>query len=246
MLIKCDRHTKEDLKLYEELNDMDILNFELRKVKNKIGKAIHTISNFISIHKEEGYYCSISWGKDSIITADLCLLVDKNIPIVWIKVNPIFNPYCLLVRDNFIKKYSNINYFEYEIFCEKDDKDRIHAKNTLEKGFKKAVKKHGKNHISGIRQEESGIRKLRTKRWGLLTDNTCTPIGYWNHKDVFAYLAYYDLPIHPNYAMLGNGRYKREYIRVASLGCKRGRGFGRLEWEKEYYNDYINKYLLEN
>jgi phosphoadenosine phosphosulfate reductase len=243
MLIKCDRHTKKDLILYKELNEMDKINYKLNNIKRKEDKSLQNIKDFINEHKNK-YYCSVSWGKDSIVVTDLCLKVDKNIPVIWIKVIPIYNIYCDNVRDIFIKKYPYIRYFEYIIYCKKDENGIIHAKGTLEKGFKKAVKRFGENYITGIRQEESGIRKLRSKLFGVSSNKTCAPLNYWKNNDVFAYLAYYDLPIHSNYGMLGGGRYKRENIRVASLGGKRGREMGRYQWEEEYYNDYLRKYRL--
>lgn len=78
-------------------------------------------------------------------------------------------------------------------------------------------------------------------RWGTTTTSTCAPIGFWKNDDVFAYLKKYDLPVHPNYAMLGGGRYKRESIRVAEIGDTHGSGMGRSEWEREYYPDILNK-----
>ncbi|TXH99574.1 MAG: hypothetical protein E6Q76_19695 [Rhizobium sp.] len=59
--------------------------------------------------------------------------------------------------------------------------------------------------------------------------------------DVFAYLAFHGLPVHPNYAMLGAGRWPREYLRTAPLGGKRGDQFGRAEWEREYYGDVLRR-----
>jgi len=239
MLIECDRHTEKDLKLYDELNGMDLCNFNLRKIDKKEKKAIDTIKNFVVRNK---YYCAVSWGKDSVVVINLCLKLCLNIPIVWIKVHPIYNPYCEKVRDIFLKKYPEINYHEYYINCKVDDNGIIHAKGTLEKGFEYAVRDFGENYITGIRSEESAIRTLRSKMYGVMSKKTCAPINYWKYEDVFAYLAYYDLPIHPNYAMLGGGRYKRKYLRVASLGGKRGRERGRYAWEQEYYSDYIRKF----
>ena len=59
--------------------------------------------------------------------------------------------------------------------------------------------------------------------------------------DVMAYLARFNLPVHPAYGMLGSGRYDRERIRVATLGGERGGGAGRREWESEYYGDVLNR-----
>ena len=78
-------------------------------------------------------------------------------------------------------------------------------------------------------------------KWRHSSPNTCAPISAWSAEDVYAYAAKYDLPLHPNYAMTGSGRYDRNWLRVASLGGKRGTGMGRAEWEREYYADRINR-----
>jgi len=236
MLIECERHTGKDLSLFYEMFEADKINFNLLKVMNKERKAIEIIKEFYNQHNGK-IYCAVSWGKDSVVTADLCIKTKLNIPLIWIKVKPIFNPYCELVRDLFL--LNDIQYKEYEIKCLIDNNNNVHAKGTLEKGFNKAVDEFGENYITGIRSEESAIRTLRSKVYGTTSIKTCAPINYWKYEDIFAYLAYYNLPIHPNYAMLGDGRYNRKNIRVASLGGKRGRERGRYEWEKEYYSDYI-------
>ena len=49
--------------------------------------------------------------------------------------------------------------------------------------------------------------------------------------------AKHNLPVHPAYAMLMGGRLDRIRMRVAWLGLKHGRRFGRHEWEMRYYRD---------
>jgi len=95
--------------------------------------------------------------------------------------------------------------------------------------------------VSGVRGEESGVRKLRMRRWGTSSERTCAPIGWWCGGDVFAYLHQHDLPVHPAYAMSFGGTLDRNRIRVASLGGERGTGFGRRDWEHRYYRDAFRK-----
>jgi len=239
MLIKCERHTEKDIILFQEIYEADKIEYNLRKTKDKEKKAIYVIKEFYETHKGK-IYCAVSWGKDSAVVADLCRKTKLKVPLVWIKVKPIYNPYCVQVRDMFLSDYDI--YKEYTTECIIDKDGNIHAKGTLEKGFIQAVKEFGENYITGIRAEESAVRTLRSKVYGITSKKTCAPINYWKYEDVFAYLSFYDLPIHPNYGMLGGGRYNRKYIRVASLGGKRGREKGRFEWEKEYYPDYIRRW----
>lgn len=239
MLIKSYKHTKKDLILWKEYEEMDLLNVE--KIKYKEEKAIECIYNFV---KNNDCYIGISWGKDSVTIADLALRNNIKIELVHLYCIPSHNKECDKVRDYFLNIYSNVDYKEIIV-----DYGNIYSLNLpgiiqdkeTDKLWYKAFKKLNKKHISGIRQEESELRRLRMRKWGLTTKNTCCPIGYWKNKDVFAYLKKYNLPVHPNYAMLGNGRYKRENIRVAEIGDIKGRNMGRNEWEQEYYNDELNK-----
>jgi hypothetical protein len=112
--------------------------------------------------------------------------------------------------------------------------------------WKRAEQAIGANrHLSGVRADESGVRKIRMRRWGLSTDRTCCPLGWWSKQDAFGYAAAKNLPVHPNYAMLGGGRWPRENLRVDGLGGVRGRGIGRAEWEREYYSDSAPGIFLE-
>jgi phosphoadenosine phosphosulfate reductase len=78
-------------------------------------------------------------------------------------------------------------------------------------------------------------------RFGVSSEQTCAPIGWWKAEDVFAYLYKYKLPVHPAYAMTQGGQWDRKRIRVASLGGRRGRGMGRAQWERAYYRDVLSK-----
>jgi phosphoadenosine phosphosulfate reductase len=51
-------------------------------------------------------------------------------------------------------------------------------------------------------------------------------------QDIFAYRYKYDLPIHPNYAILGNGQWDQKNIRVTEIGDIHGTERGLAEWEK--------------
>jgi phosphoadenosine phosphosulfate reductase len=237
MLIYSDRLTKTDVALWEKYETADLLWFNTHNMQLKIDKAIKELLYF---YNQGPCYLGVSWGKDSVTVAHLAAVACKGINYVWVRVEPIKNPECLVVRDEFLKQYPYIKYDEVIVNC-KTDSFGAHAKGTLEAGFKEVRCKYGTRHISGIRSEESGTRKISRFAHGISTPNACRPIIDWKHNDVFAYLAYNKLPVHPSYAMLGGGRWEREHLRVASLGGKRGDQFGRTVWEKEYYSDVLRR-----
>lgn len=243
MLIVTDRHTKKDIELWEELEEADTIRLKELK-EEKIKRAILEIKEAT----KEKSYISVSWGKDSVVTAHLCHLAGIKIPMVWIKETPMENPYCRIVRDLFLKKY-NFSYHEiiadygnlgFSPFLDKNGDSKLFH------GIADGINHAFGRRITGIRNEESNKRLLRYMNYGHTTKNTCAPISLWKTWEIFVYLKMYDLPIHPNYAMLGGGRYDRYRIRVDCLAGTQGNGIGRIEWEKEYYQDILNRIRIKN
>jgi phosphoadenosine phosphosulfate reductase len=238
MLIQSSRHTDADVKRWKELERFDAILAKsdvLLQAEDRAGDVLNRFAD------EGPCYCGVSWGKDSVVVAHLVRRVRPEIPLVWIRVDPIANPDCYDVRDVFLTMFPG-PYYEIVRQCRIDFEGEIHAKGTLESGFKEACKIAGADrHVSGVRGQESKQRLLRMARWGESTTNTCAPIGWWKGNDVFAYLHKYGLPVHPAYAASMNGTLDRSRIRVASLWCERGKGTGRQNWEELYYRDELRR-----
>lgn len=234
MLIASKRHTADDLALWEELQGTDRM-LANRKLHQMASQAAVVIRRFA---ESGGCYAGVSWGKDSVVLAHLIVASQVDVPLAWVKQRPLYNPDCELVRDAFCKRFPSVRYDEIEVAMTRG-KTTWHATGSLESGFAKARERHGGRHLSGIRSQEAGGRAIRQAVFGTTSNNTCAPLTYWKHKHIFAYLAMYDLPVHPVYAMLGGGRWDRDKVRVCSLGGQRGAGIGRAEWEDEYYGDVL-------
>jgi phosphoadenosine phosphosulfate reductase len=177
-----------------------------------------------------------------MVIAHLAVLLRQThnitVPIVWVRVEPIKNPDCVAVRDEFFRRFDH-PYHEQEVWCW-EDSNGWHASGTLQNGFHDAEKALSmKRSLRGIRGAESGTRKHLMERSGQCSKNSCRPIGYWSGQDVFAYLHVFDLPIHPAYAMSMGGILDRDRIRVSSIGGTRGGGMGRDAWEAKYYGDEL-------
>jgi phosphoadenosine phosphosulfate reductase len=82
---------------------------------------------------------------------------------------------------------------------------------------------------------------MRMARFAENSPNACAPAGWWKLDEVFAVLASEGLPAHPSYAMLGGGRWDRRHLRVSEVGDEKGIGWGRREWEREYYGDVLRR-----
>jgi hypothetical protein len=109
----------------------------------------------------------------------------------------------------------------------------------LREGYALAANKHGDRYLTGMRKQESKSRAMRMMRYGMSTEMTCAPIGWWDTASVFAYLHKHELPVHPVYACLQGGLLERDQLRVDMLSEERGSGMGRREWEQLYYRQEL-------
>lgn len=234
MLLSSRRHLPEDLVAWERYGDQDAAWMQFATYKRKKARALAAIEEFLA--RDTAVYAGVSWGKDSVVLAHLIAVHFPQIPLVWVKIEPIFNPDCIAVRDNFLSRHM-VSYDEIVVQCRIDESGQVHATGTLEAGFEQMAVKHGPRYISGIRADESAQRKRRFMAHSENSLNTSAPLSTWKAGDVWAYLHEHDLPIHPVYAMSMGGTFERDRLRVASLGGKRGRGFGRFEHEQAYYRD---------
>lgn len=231
-LVVVDSLTEEDIAQWEIAAYTDNMFASTAMLRNKEQKAIESIERFIA---EGPCYASVSWGKDSMVIAGLVAQHFPEIPMVYVRVWPIENPHGVLVRDAFLEAYPHVTYHEVHTSCFADETG-WHASGTLQEGFKEAARiTETPRYISGIRGRESGMRRRRMAIFGTESKNTCAPIGFWRGEDVFGYMAKYDLPVHPAYAMTMGGVLDRERLRVTSLGGALGVDHGRRGWEMRYY-----------
>lgn len=192
------------------------------------GQAIDDIRSFAG---GGPCYVSVSWGKDSVVVADLAMRSGLTLPLVRATWPPWDNPECEPVRDAFLERWPSAEYHEVakEGAPEGDGKD----------DWSEVLARFGERRITGIRAQESPSRKIRCRSHGLSSKNTCAPIGWWRTDRVFSYLYDRNLPVSACYAMTMGGRLQRDRLRVDALCGDRGSWFGRDEWERVYFGDVI-------
>lgn len=239
MIIETDRLIEGDLEVWRRYERGDRMNYlaSRRLIEARVARSVRVIREFATGGPG---YIGVSWGKDSVVTLDLCRRAGIAWPAVHVKVLQVCNPDTDLVRDAWLERFPDTNY--HEIFA-----DRLHkggssaVEDPTEDGFDLCSDRFGDRYISGVRADEAGYRTIRMRRWGESTERTCAPIGWWEHDDVFAYLAHHDLPVHPAYAYTRAGMLERSGLRAAAIGGKRGRQNGRLDWERLYYPEIIER-----
>jgi len=230
-LIHSPRFRPGDLDVWRRLELADRLYAQRYRaeLERMADEARATIAAFLA---DGPAYCSVSWGKDSVVVADLCS--GLGLPYGYIRITPYNNPDCDLVRDAF----AAAEYFE-AVVIRPDDAECSHSSGVFGDGAKLLNQEFGTDRrISGVRKDESRSRRLRGSA---NTKRSCVPIAKWSTQDVFAYLALKNLPIHPAYAMSNGGQFHRNNLRVASIGGSRGTQFDRRAWEELYYSDILWK-----
>lgn len=230
MLIPSDRHTAADLRHWAELEACDAEHARSGTLAKRIEQAGQIVAEFLAAGPA---YISISWGKDSVATADLVLRLFPSMPIRSVRWPGSDNPDSPRVRDAFFAIWPAVDYAE--IMAPPNDRDDGRL------GFELLRCVAGNRRMTGIRRDESGMRKLSARVHGRYTDAAGRPLLYWSAQDVYSYLHARGLPVHPVYAMTGGGRWPRDRFRVDSLGGSRGTEFGRAEWEAEYYGDHLRR-----
>lgn len=194
------------------------------------------------------FYISASWGKDSVAAAHLALKAVPDAEIVWVKSVLFDTPECETVRDAFLTAHPGAAYRQIDVVMRNPKRgepgyEQHHTDPAA--GHQDVLKENlTGRYVSGLRADESRIRRISIGHRGLATPNTCRPIGRWCAEDVFAYLEREGLPVHPVYAMTMGGHYDRRWLRVHPL-CSappaRSAVYGRDmdAWEDRYYGDVI-------
>ena len=227
MMIASKRHSAKDLERWAYWQKVDDIEAQ-RWTDQKMAEAQKIIECFRSIGR---CYAGVSWGKDSVVLAHLIADAAFDVPLVYVRCEPECNPDCDLVRDAFLQRFPLVQYDEITVAAAGKKIGRLTV------GFRQAAARYGDRHISGVRADESGARRLRMLHYGASTTHTCAPMGWWKAQDIWTHSHVFDLPVHPAYACSLGWGLERDRIRVATLGGDRGTGHGRAEWEHLYYRD---------
>lgn len=242
MLIPSDRHRPDDLSLWAELAEADLIWAESPAHRARVAHAEALIGRFLNRGKR--HFVATSWGKDSVVVVDLFRRAGVRPRVVWVRQLDNENPGSPQVRDAYLQRFGDeIDYEERAYSYLRGAEPSWYYRGRPRRWFqvlRELQRDHG-CHVTGIRPDESSQRKLRFDVFGPETLWSFAPLVRLRNADVFAYLASRGLPIHSAYAMLGGGRWPRDRLRVTAIGNREGTGAGRREWEQEYYGDVLRR-----
>jgi len=240
MLIDSPRLTERDRQWWDEWIRADQVHSRTKEFRMRCEKTLGIIKEFISSGKP--YFVAVSWGKDSVVLSHMFHKMGAQCKFVYVRNLAREPEGNIAVRDEFLKNYP----LDYEEICYNyaDADETYYDKAGRPRKWQHILadlqKRYG-CHVTGIRYDESAKRRRRFRVYGTETSNSFAPFRFMTVHDIFAYMWMCDLPIHPNYAMTGGGRWDKYRIRVAAVGNTEGDGMGRTEWEREYYPDILNK-----
>lgn len=239
-LMESRRHSQADLDAWRSWQDEDRVRSRLGRMDRLAEQAANAIRRWAE--DSSGGYCSVSWGRDSVCVAHLAAETVPHMPLVWARcVDGHEQPDSLAVRDAFLADHPDVTYHEWTYEWRVPLRpapgwdDPAHHQDVLAE----MADDWGDRYISGVRADESAARRRGLASRGLVTDRTCSPIGWWRSSDVWAYLEREGLPVHAAYAMTMGGTLSRDRVRVHCLGTRGGDHAGRVEWEDHYYRDVL-------
>lgn len=249
MLITSPRHSPADLLHWSRLERYDARLAASSRASELTGKAIAEMGDFMAA----GDCCvSVSWGKDSVVVAHIAATLNPRIRVEWVRSKHFETPECEEVRDAFLELHPGVDYREHLVTLTNPKRG--------EPGYEQHhTNPHAKHQdvlkdtirgrwISGLRAEESAMRRMSMRHRGLSTARTCRPLAWWDATDIFAHLHLAGLPVHPVYGMTFGGRLDRRWLRVHPL-CSHPpkqsavHGWDMAGWEDHYYADVITAAL---
>jgi phosphoadenosine phosphosulfate reductase len=205
----------------------------LPKFKRKVERSLEVIREALAIGPA---YVSVSWGKDSVVMLHLCQQIQSDILAVHIGHKD----------QELIDNYADV----IDRYCAKWQTNHCWIKGD-QKNAKEGIEHLGIASsypvaLIGMRTEESSIRRKTIGKNGLIYQYTngklansyrCTPIAYWDWKDVWAYIVSRSLPYLASYDHMLNA--DRSTSRTAvHYSSGRGSQFGRLSKIQVISPDY--------
>lgn len=158
------------------------------KMKNKISDALALIADTL---KPGHSHVAFSLGKDSSVVLHLCMQIEPRIPALF----------CSTEQKEYLDNYNEIIYQWQERFNANICETMLTPHNWQPRKSIKEILDAPKDDVCylGLRKSESKNRRISLSKLGLSHDyaaggSRVCPIANWADQDVWAYIAYNDLP----------------------------------------------------
>jgi len=217
-----------------------LFHAESASFKKKEEQAKLVIDNAFKV--SDKWYIALSGGKDSTVVFDLVRSKEKNILSMW-SDEEFFLPETKAYIDRLMGSGSNIKRIKGAIthtdwFISNKYLGEKGKTETAQEMFLEGV-------FLGLRAEENKRRRIYLSKFGLLyyANNRklwqCNPIGWWNVKDVWAYIISHNIDYNKAYDKLGGLGLSFDKQRIGPFATDRALGYGQLAilkmgWPDEY------------
>lgn len=230
----------------------------------KIGRRVAEAEDVLRRAAEIGQLVvMVSWGKDSVVAADLALRALGRVPLLHI-ASSYRLPGWERVQTHFEAR-TDVHVIESRRSLTETIEwlrdvglphERTRARQAaVVKAIKKDVgsawcREHGfRVMVLGMRAEENQHTRGRLfRRRGLLYAahgvHVASPLGWWTARDVWAYIVSRDLPWHTMYDMQTHGE-TRETLRNAGWLSTDGAERGRIAWLRAHYPEQYRMLVAE-
>lgn len=242
----------------------DRLRVRLRSVRRRLerleAEAAERCEEFIAIHRA---LLGCSWGKDSIAVLGILArhgLIEQLQAVMW-NGSGMDTPDTLAMRNYVLGHYGIRNYRETQPDPETLERTLrqvdIAARHPI-RDFVYEVLEQPRwrlmdeldvdGVILGIRQQESLAREVHIRRRGVEYWNRremadiLLPIARWTTEDVYGYLCWREVPVHPVYAKMAGLGFPRAQIRHCTPVNLEGATRGQLVAYKRLYPDIVRRY----
>lgn len=250
---------------------MDIvehLGYQSVKLKNRIGQSLRLIAEMFDICQTP--YISMSFGKDSLVMTDLILKYYPKTPVIYGYCGKFDEwPDTPRVRDEFLKRHPNCNFYQVEgpsiieyyrrvgyVYIQDKEITPDERKWQREYGasLEKAILEKAKQlecdgAFIGMRKAESRDRArlvvMRSEIYFADTRQmwTCLPVAQWTAKQVWGYIVQNDIIWNELYDIDPRGREKAR--NGAMFGTRGDTGLGRMSMMRRMYPALWNEFLQE-
>jgi phosphoadenosine phosphosulfate reductase len=242
-----------------------LLHSRVNSFQSRLSSARTIIKS--GLGKMKRPYASMSFGKDSTVMIHLLLSVIPDLKVMYVNCGEWDEwPDTPRVKDEFLSRFPcefielhgpSIIEFYRQVGIYTQDEEATKAERQAQREYGNSLAKildaeaytrKFDGTFIGLRKEESdNRRRLFAMRGTVYYAKTrhlwaCHPLAYWSARDVWAYIAKYNLPYNELYDLDPQGR---EIARNGAMIGTRSARYGRMVFLKRIYPDWFNRLVAE-
>jgi len=221
-------------------------------LKPKINKALDLIKQWLELCDYQ-VYCSVSGGKDSIVTSHLITTIYPNCPNVWVNKGQFGNLGDWAESIEIVRKMPNAVELcpiisRFTAHRQRDDFNQFNKVSNRSAIFYDPLEEYQENNnikgvAMGLRAQEARGRYESLRSRGLIYParglTYCCPVGWWKTQDIWHYINMFELEYPSQYDLDPN---TRNGSALGTLGANWGRVAKLKRDSPDVYQELINEF----